>query len=46
MSYEKILFKKEGPIATITFNDPEKLNPMGFDDGGGHPVGSRRMRPG
>jgi len=28
MSYEKILFKKEGPIATITFNDPEKLNPM------------------
>ena len=30
MSYEKILFKKEGPIATITFNDPEKLNPMGF----------------
>jgi 2-(1,2-epoxy-1,2-dihydrophenyl)acetyl-CoA isomerase len=30
MSYEKILFKKEGPIATITFNDPEKLNPMGI----------------
>ncbi|MBI5967137.1 MAG: enoyl-CoA hydratase [Deltaproteobacteria bacterium] len=29
MSYGKILFKKEGSIATITFNDPEKLNPMG-----------------
>jgi 2-(1,2-epoxy-1,2-dihydrophenyl)acetyl-CoA isomerase len=28
MSYEKILFKKEGAIATISFNDPEKLNPM------------------
>jgi len=29
MNYEKILFKKEGSIVTITFNDPEKLNPMG-----------------
>jgi len=30
MDYEKIIFKKEGSIATITFNDPEKLNPMGI----------------
>ena len=33
MSYQKILFQKEGSIATITFNDPEKLNPMGFQIG-------------
>jgi len=28
MNYERILFQKEGSIATITFHDPEKLNPM------------------
>jgi len=33
MSYKKILFQKEGPIVTITFNDPEKLNPMGLQTG-------------
>jgi 2-(1,2-epoxy-1,2-dihydrophenyl)acetyl-CoA isomerase len=33
MTYEKILFEKEGSVATITFNDPQKLNPMGIQIG-------------
>lgn len=26
MAFEQVLFKTDGPIATITFNRPEKLN--------------------
>jgi len=29
MRYEKILYKKQGSITTVTFNEPDKLNPMG-----------------